>query len=113
MKALNTLLGWNVYLFNTRPLPPLYGSGIRYVREDSQQDPHPTMPRVERWQMADVLAQTKRGDCEDLALYRTAWLRAHGERARLRLTKRGSIWHVTLIRESGRIEDPSARLGMR
>lgn len=115
LAALNAMVRWNVYLFTTRPgLPPLYESGIRYVREDEAADPQrASFPAIERWQMADVLAVTKRGDCEDLAMYRVGWLRAHGENARIRLTRRGNIWHVTLFRADGRIEDPSARLGMR
>lgn len=113
LAALNSFVRWNIHLFDTRALPPLYTAGIRYVREDSEQDPHPNFPRLERWQMADVLVRTKRGDCEDLCLYRVGELRSRGERARFRLTKRGNIWHVTVFREDRRIEDPSARLGMR
>ena len=113
LACLNALVRWNIYLFHTRTLPPLYQAGIVYIRETDKRDPHPEFPRLERWQMADVLAKTKRGDCEDLCLYRVAELRARGERARFRLTRRGNVWHVTLFREDRRIEDPSARLGMR
>ena len=114
LTALNVLVRWNVYLFKTRHLPPLYEAGIRYCREsDKTCDPHPNYPPVERWQMADVLNMTKRGDCEDLCLYRVGWLRAHGEHARFRLTRRERIWHVSIFRANGQIEDPSARLGMR
>lgn len=113
IRALEIQVLWNVHLMRTRSLPPLYKSGIRYVREDSPRDPHPNMPRIERWQMADVLADTKRGDCEDLAMYRVAELRVRGERARIRLTHSGKMWHVTLFRGDGSVEDPSARLGMR
>lgn len=113
--ALNAFCRWNKYLFLTRALPPLYESGIRYVREDEPADPHPNFPKIERWQMADVLSVTKRGDCEDLCLYRVGWLRAKlGDQAAFfRLTNRGNMWHVTVRRADGVIEDPSARLGMR
>ncbi len=112
--ALSNLVSWNCYLMRTRALPLLYESGIRYVREDEENAPwRKQLPDVERWQAADVLAITLKGDCEDLACYLVAELRVkRHERARIRLTKKGTTWHVSVFRGNGRVEDPSRRLGM-
>lgn len=120
LALLNALVRYNVHLFQTRRLPSLYQSGIRYIRESDVNDPHvgefPT--KVERWQLADILNRTKRGDCEDLCLYRVGELRAQGQPARFRITSREiapgkKLLHVTLVHSNGHIEDPSARLGMK
>lgn len=52
-------------------------------------------------------------NCEDLACARVAKLRQRGETgAKPYLYHQGKLWHVMVQRGSGRIEDPSAVLGM-
>lgn len=95
------------------PIPPLYSSGIRYVRdgESNLSDVGP-----EDWQ--DCVEALSRGeaDCKSLACYRAAELRLSGIRAfaqfRWRDRDRGSLYHIVVQLPDGTIEDPSARLGM-
>lgn len=105
---LNRLVDLNRYLYRTRKLPPLYASGVRYVRE---REDYVSARPVEDWQAVDVLYQNRAGDCEDLAAARCAELRNMGLPANIRLTRRGRIWHVT-VRVGNKVEDPSRRLGM-
>ncbi len=86
--------------------PQIYRTGIRYRREE---------PGEERWQTARALLLSKRGDCEDLVAYFVAWLWANGERRARPLVRdiRPGLKHALVVRGNGRIEDPSARLGMR
>jgi hypothetical protein len=87
-----------------RPLPPIYASGVRYMRAD----PH------ERWQTPMETLRRGGGDCEDLAMWRAAELRVNGERARVVWRRTGPrVLHAVVQRGHGRIEDPSRRLGMR
>ena len=93
------------------PLPSLYGSGVRYIREDYTSE-HP-----EDW--LDILETIHQGggDCEDLACWRTAELQHAGERARVvwhrRLIGPGqTLLHILVQRADGRLEDPSRILGM-
>jgi hypothetical protein len=104
MFLLNRLVAIDLHLMRTRRLPTLYSSGVRYGREKKR--------GTEHWQAADELIKSGVGDCEDLACYRVAELRANGEYANVRLTKRRKTWHVTVRREDGTVEDPSRRLGM-
>lgn len=83
--------------------PNLYRAGVRYRAE---------LPRKEDWLSIPLVIQKRFADCEDLAAYRVAVLRAQGIDAQFRLTKRGNVWHVTLVLPNGQIEDPSRRLGM-
>ncbi len=106
---LNRLVDLNRYLYRTRRLPPLYASGVRYVREEED---YTARRPVEDWKAVDVLYQTQTGDCEDLAAARCAELRNQGLPANIRLTRRGRIWHVT-VRVGTKVEDPSRRLGMK
>ena len=103
--TLEGLVCANIELLDRSPLPPLYRSGVRYKRE---------RPGRERWQTCEQVYSTRRGDCEDLAAWRVAELRRAGEVGALVIvTKTGPhLWHVRVLRESGRIEDPSAMLGM-
>lgn len=100
---LNRLVDLNRYLLKSRRLGPLYKSGVRYVPEPNN--------GVEDWQAVDVLYRSGEGDCEDLACALCAQRRNEGLDARIRLTKKGRIWHVT-IRIGDRVEDPSRVLGM-
>jgi hypothetical protein len=87
-------------------VPPLYASGVRYVRE----------PRGhERWLPPSVVLSRGQGDCEDLAAYRAAELRITGEDpdAEARVVRTGPrTWHAVVLRGDGDWEDPSAALGM-
>lgn len=88
-----------------RKLPPLYASGVRYRRESAG---------AERWQLPHQTLALGYGDCEDLAGWRAAELRALGERCTLVFRKSGPrLWHAVVRRANGVIEDPSAALGMR
>ena len=91
-------------LQRTPNLPPLYSSGVRYVREQS----------TERWQMPSETYARKAGDCEDLAVWRVAELRQAGEPAKLYLRRSGPrLWHAMVKRADGTLEDPSKKLGMK
>lgn len=104
-----TIRRW--YASRGRPLPLLYASGVRYVREDYSG----TFP--EDWQDVLELYRTRRGDCEDLACARAAELREAGEPARAVFVARrrpegGRLIHILVRRADGTIEDPSKILGM-
>jgi len=83
-------------------LPPLYESGIRYVRE---------VKGEEWWENAiDVIGVVadRTGDCEDLASYRAAELRYFdGELARVRVKRTRRGFHAVVERGDGTFEDPS------
>ena len=61
-------------------------------------------------------------NCDDLAPWRVSELQAHGEKAKIRIQwKRNTLsngskgkkyFHIVVRRQSGAIEDPSAKLGM-
>lgn len=91
--------------------PPLYKSGIRYLREDG----------TENWQDVFRNFELKSGDCEDLAAHRVAELRAvYGRAAKPFVTYRvgpdgGFHYHALLMvkgPDGWRAEDPSRKLGM-
>jgi hypothetical protein len=91
------------------PLLPLYQADVIYCREPVGQ---------EVWQSVAPLYASSIGDCEDLACARVAELNLAGRKARVHLTSRqkstgGRMYHVTVWRGPGCIEDPSRRLGMR
>jgi hypothetical protein len=87
-----------------RPIPPIYASGVRYDRRDAN----------ERWQLPSETFARRRGDCEDLACWRAAELRARGERAHVGVRRTGPrVLHAIVVRANGSVEDPSKRLGMR
>lgn len=86
------------------PWPGIYRSGVRYERE---------IPGgAETWQSARDLLQTRRGDCEDLACARAAELRIQGVKCRAIVVRADGGYHAVVQYLNGRIEDPSARLGM-
>ena len=101
--ALKQLVRFNRYQLehSDEIIPPLYRSRVRYQREIGEQ-----------WQTIKEVLANGYGDCEDLAAWRVAELQSAGERAQIRLTRRGRIWHVTVVRGDGRFEDPSRILGM-
>jgi hypothetical protein len=89
--------------------PLLYESGVRYLEEPRGRDDWQDIP--------ETLARDKTGDCEDLAAWRIAELRMHGESARPAVRAsviRGVLtYHIRVRRADGSIEDPSRELGMR
>lgn len=83
----------------------LYRAGVRYRRE---------RPGQEAWRLPSQVAASGYGDCEDLAIWRTAELQREGIPARFEVIRAGPrLWHAVVRLPDGRIEDPSKRLGMR
>lgn len=91
-------------------IPPLYESGVRYEEEP---------PGQEDWQDILTCLKLKIGDCEDLACWRAAELRArYGVAAEPTFNYKvrrggGYLYHIQVRHPDGRIEDPSRVLGMR
>ena len=87
-------------------VPRLMRSGVRYRREPR--------PVVERFQRIPEILRRGYGDCEDLASWRCAELRFFDGVAAVPwiLNPRPRLFHVVVRLPSGRIEDPSAALGM-
>jgi len=100
-----------------RPLPSLYGSGVRYKDDD----PH----GQENWRDIPAVLRAGGGDCDRLSAWRIAELRDVGIAARPRF----DCWrvpkdallsgparhdaHVRVEHPDGRIEDPSEHLNAR
>lgn len=85
-------------------VPPLYKSGVRYVRQYGRERFQPCLNVMER----------RGGDCDQLACWRAAELQERGIKARAvpyRVNAR--TMHVIVIYPDGRREDPSKRLGMK
>lgn len=91
-------------------VPALYQSGVRYQEEPAGQ--------VESFDTIPAIIARGWGDCDDLAPWRVAELRLHGEKAKIRIQwkwnarMRTKMFHIVVRREDGTIEDPSAILGM-
>jgi len=107
---LGALVAVNRLLLRSVPnLPPIYRSGVRYVRDN---------PGEEDW--CDVLQILRQGyaDCKSFAAWRVAELREMGIGARCevahpRLLPNGTLlYHIRVRLPNGAIEDPSIRLGM-
>ena len=90
-----------------RAFPPIYLSGVHYRMEP---------PPAEEWKNLRAVLEDGHGDCEDLACWRVAELRAAGFWARptirYRMQGRLSVYHILVERPGGVIEDPSRLLGM-
>lgn len=114
-----------VYVAYPGPFPPLYVSGIRYMREDGAEpfkkgtelEGKPT----ELWQDVYTNFERKTGDCEDLATHRVAELRVYFKReaapfVTFRKVDGNFHYHVlVMVRDDAgrwRLEDPSRKLGM-
>jgi hypothetical protein len=104
-EALEEFVGHNSEFLRKNPrLPDIYKAGIRYESEP---------PGQENWLTYPILLEDGVGDCEDLACARVAKLRQKGEHgAKPFLYHKNKLWHVMVQRENGKIEDPSAVLGM-
>jgi len=103
--AMQGLTALNYIILGRRKLPPIYQSGVRYVREP---------PGREHWLRADEVYEDGEGDCEDLATWRAAELRRKGIPA-MAIAKRSGRrkFHAIVVFPDGTIEDPSRRLGMK
>ena len=89
-------------------IPPLYNTDVVYEREGRTMEGR---PREVFRQIPEVLKRGV-GDCEDLAAWRIAELRAMGVNAQPLITKHGRMFHVSVRLPDGRVDDPSKRLGM-
>jgi len=106
---LEALVNINRMELRRNTIPPLYRAGVRYQREES----------TEIWQDCVNIYKNGQGDCEDLACWRIAELRNNNKKAspyiRYRVDPDSGmfIYHVLVMRASGKLEDPSFKLGMR
>jgi len=93
---LEGLVRLNQQQLRAKPLPPLYGSGIRYKREAGT---------GERWQTIRQLYASRRGDCEDLAAALCAQRREAGQACRVDLVRTGNtnVNIRTMIRQGSAI----------
>lgn len=115
--CLNALVRANIRyigaeIYQGRRVPLLYQSGVRYAEEPWNANG----ARVEEFADIPTVYARRWGDCDDLAPWRVAELRAMGEPAKIRITwktlKSGRLFHVLVRRANGQIEDPSKILGM-
>lgn len=102
--------------------PELYKSGVRYMEEPLHQVTLGHVgkaQRIEEFAAIPAVIERGFGDCDDLAPWRCAELREHGEPAKIRIQwKRNpengmKLFHIVVRRANGTIEDPSLLLGMR
>lgn len=95
---------WARWLRKHRDFPALYQSGVVYAPEIDTED----------WLSPQQILDAKRGDCEDLTLWRCAELRSRDVLAVplcvSRHVGRKFVQHVSLRYPSGRLEDPSLLL---
>jgi len=101
-----------VYLRAHPRTPPLRRAGVRYLRDaDAGTQANPP---TELWLTVPDAIRAGGADCKVLAAWRVAELRERGELgARPVLSRHRHLWHVRVRRADGRIEDPSAELGMK
>lgn len=80
-------------------IPPLYRSGVKYVEEEKG---------LENWQTPIETMERGLGDCEDVAIWRTAELQNKGIKAQPKIIRTGpKKFHVVVRHPSGRTEDPT------
>lgn len=98
-----TLVGM-AYLRAHPNTPPLLKSGVRYRREG----------KPERWKDIPTILEDGYDDCEGLAIWRAAELRLRGRPAvvRLKRTGPGLLHAVVQDVRTGKVYDPSKKLGM-
>lgn len=104
---LQALAAMNLDYLRLHPeTPPLYASGVRYIREHG----------TENWETIPVIIKHGGADCEDLASWRVAELLNMGVQADhyLRARYEGGIlkYHILVQLPDGTLEDPSRILGM-
>jgi hypothetical protein len=109
-RMLEALIAANIeYLTICPSAPPLYESGVVYEEEPEERD---------NWQDIPETLGVGNGDCEDLACWRIAELRFRANEhasplIRWREVGTRTVYHITVRRADGTIEDPSRLLGMR
>ena len=101
-----------LYLHSVPDCPRIYESGVRFRPED-RDCPDGTC-QEERFCTIPVVLRARVGDCDDLAPWRAAELTVRdGIPARPVIVPVGPhSWHVVVQLADGRVEDPSALLGM-
>lgn len=99
--------------------PDLYSAGVIYKPESQKKDAKGNITEYgETWQTIPWVLYRGYGDCEDLGAWRAAELRQkYGIRALPYIKVKqmpGGFWraHVVVQWPGGKIEDPSAKLGM-
>lgn len=112
---LNALVQVNLICLKKSEYPPLYKSGVRYVRELSMPD-WANKP-VERWKTIPFVFRDQMGDCEDLSCWLVAENLSRGIRCKPKQIKMQAPsgilqLHIVVEYPNGRIEDPSKVLGM-
>lgn len=106
------------YLCEYPDQPMLYGAGLKYF-DDSHEVCSQDECHLQEDDWADIFTCRQNGylDCEDAVSWRIAELWRRGINAlplpMLEDTKGGQLWHMLVLWPDGRIEDPSAILGMR
>lgn len=105
---LTCLVQFNLIWLRDHNAPPLYSAGVVYVAE---------APGNEHWRSIPHVLRLGYADCKSLAAWRVAELQTRGEDAKCRFTSKatptGRLWHIFVVRENGREEDPSRLLGMK
>lgn len=90
---------------------PTFGKALRHGRVEWRPEP----PGDEHFDGASTVLKRGWGDCDDLAPWHAASLRASGADKRARAVAKRSgphKWHAVVKRGDGSIEDPSAAAGM-
>lgn len=97
------------YLDRHPNTPSVYDAGVVYQREPR------TIAgmRREDWLSTPHILQRGVADCEDLSAAVAAELQVEGIAARAVVIPVSGGYHVVVRYPNGRVEDPSARLGMR
>lgn len=108
-----SLIGLNLEYIRMNPgTPKLFQSGVRFIREKEGEELWPTIGEI---------IKNGGGDCEDLACWRVAELRASGVPARPawrhRLVRmpsgqQATLYHILVFIPGKGFEDPSRILGM-
>lgn len=97
--------------------PEIYKAGVKYKPEKHVKRNGQVIQYGEEWQTIPWVIYRGYGDCEDLGAWRSAELQRKGIKAfpyiKIRRMPTG-FWraHVVVRWPDGRIEDPSAKLGM-
>lgn len=109
--ALAVTTAIDVWQLRRRRFPRLYESGVLYRPERCEAAHVPGA--CERFLSAEQALAEGWADCDDLAPWRTAELILAGDlRARAFCRPSEAGWHCLVEHGDGRIEDPSAILGM-
>jgi hypothetical protein len=104
---LRALTALNMLYLKANPnTPDLKSSGVVYKQQPAG---------CERFLTIPLIMRAGNADCDQLAPWRAAELRVrHGIKALPEVRKMGAhLWHVYVRYPDGKVEDPSAHLGMR